>query len=135
MATVRRVRVDPNDPVGHRLLIIPLITAISQTGVVSFSITPGYAFQVVRVRSYNLVKAGAVSGNLKVGGRTAAALTFTSATEVAQTLSTTLANLRGSATEALTLEYTTDGAGVLTNGFVHVVTRPFPMHGEASTGP
>jgi hypothetical protein len=112
--------------------VVAIITAISQAGVVAFKYTPGYAFQVTRVRTYNLAKAGAVSGNLKIGTRTAVALTFTSATEVAHVLSTTLANVQGSASEAITVEYTTDGSGVLTNGFVVIEFRPRPMNGEGA---
>lgn len=111
-------------------IIVPIITAISQTGVVSFSFAPGYKFQVVRIRTYCLLKAGTVTGNLKVSTRTSGALTFTSATENAVTLSTTKANLRGSATDAITVEYTTDGTGVLTNGFVSLIIRPFPLNGD-----
>lgn len=112
--------------------VVAIITAISQTGVVAFKYTPGYAFQITRIRTYNLAKAGAVSGNAKVGTRTAAALTFTAATEVAHTLSTTLANIQGSASEAITIEYTTDGSGALTNGFVIIEFRPRPMNGEGA---
>jgi hypothetical protein len=72
-------------------------------------------------------KAGTVSGNAKIGSRTSAPLVFTAATEVAGVLSTTKADVRGSATEVLTIEYTTDGSGVLTNGFVIVELRPRPL--------
>lgn len=113
-------------------LVVPVVTAISQTSVVAFTYTPGFAFQIVRVRSYNKAKAGAVAGVLKVSTRSAvAAVTFTTATEVAQTLSTTLANVQGSATDAITLEYTSDGSGVLTNGGIVVEIRPQHMNGEA----
>jgi delta 1-pyrroline-5-carboxylate dehydrogenase len=47
--------------------------------------------------------------------RTAASVVFTAATEVGQTLSTTLANIRGSSTEAITVVLTTDHTGVLAN--------------------
>jgi hypothetical protein len=112
--------------------VVAIVTAISQTGVVAFKYTPGYAFQVTRVRTYNLAKAGAVAGNLKIGTRTAVALVFTTASEVAHVLSTTLANVQGSASEAITIEYTTDGSGVLTNGFVVIEFRPRPMNGEGA---
>lgn len=135
MARVRSIRADPLDPFNWRPIVIPLVTAISQTGVVAFKWTPGYRFQVARVRSYNLAKAGAVSGNVKVAANVAAAIVFTSATEVAQSLSGTLSNLRGLNTDTLSLEYTTDGSGVLTNGLVIVEIRPFPMAGEVAVGP
>lgn len=127
---IRNQNVNPSSQIGRKTLVIPLLVAISQTGVVSFKYTPGYKFQVVAVKTYCLTKAGAVAGTLKVGGRTAASLTITAATEVTATLSTTKANLRGSATEAITVEYTTDGSGALTNGMVILAIRPYPMSGD-----
>lgn len=136
MASVRSLRGQPADPLGQDSFAIALVTAISQTGVVAFSYTPGYRFKIVRVRSYCLLKAGTVTATLLVGARTAVTtIGFTTATEVAQTLSTTAANIKGSATEAIILQYTTDGSGVLTNGFVIVDFRPFPMRGESAVGP
>lgn len=136
MASVRGIRAQPADPFGRETMQVALITAISQTGVVAYSYTPGYAFRLVRVRSYCLLKAGTVTAQVKVGTRTAVTtVSFTTATEVAQTLSTTAANIKGSATEAITLNYTTDGSGVLTNGFVILEFRPYPMRGEAAVGP
>ncbi len=112
-------------------LVVALVTAISQTGVVAFSYTPGYKFQIAAVISYCRVKAGTVTATVKIGSRTAVTTVgFTTATELAQTLSTTLANIRGSSTETITIEYTSDGSGVLTNGFVTLFVRPYPLSGE-----
>jgi hypothetical protein len=108
---------------------------ISQASIVVFSYTPGYRFQLSRVRSFCRTKAGAVSFVVKVGGRSAvAAGTLTAATEVAQTLSTTLANLQGSTTEAITIEMTTDGSGAVVDGRIILEFRPRPMDGEAAAG-
>jgi hypothetical protein len=123
--------VDVNAKIAKELVTIALVTAVSQTGVVSFKYTPGFRFRVVRVVAYCRVKAGAAAGVLKVGTRTAVTTVgFTTATENLQTLSTTIADLVGSAAEALSLEYTTDGSGVLTNGFVIVEIRPIGLKGE-----
>jgi hypothetical protein len=135
MAAQRSIRGIPTDPMASETVSATLVTAISQTGVVAWSLTPGFAFQITRIRTYCLLKAGVCTGNVKIGTRTAAPLVFTSATELAAVLSTTLANLRGSATEAITVEYTTDGSGVLTNGGVFISYRPYPMRGEATVGP
>lgn len=118
-------RISKAAAVARQRLAVALVTAISQTGVVAFSFTPGYAFEVVRVRSYCLLKAGTVTGKVKVSTREAVpALAFTTATEVGATLATTAADRKGSASDAITIEYTSDGAGVLTNGFVVVEIRP-----------
>lgn len=127
---IRNQNVDPAAQIGRERIVVPLTVAISQTGVVSAKFTPGHKYQLVSVKTYCLTKAGAVAGVLKVGGRTAATLTLTAATEVTATLSTTLANIRGSATEAITIEYTTDGSGALTNGLVILEYRPRPMAGD-----
>lgn len=112
-------------------LPVAVVTAINLTGAVVFSWTPGYTYQITSIKSFNRTKAGAVSAVVKVGTRTAATVTFTAATEVASTLSTTLANIQGSATEAITIELTTDGTGALTNAFVTISMRPRPLNGEA----
>lgn len=127
---IRNQDVDPTSQIGSETIVIPLIVAISQTGVVSAKYTPGYRFQLTGAKTYCLTKAGAVAATLKVGGRTAASLTITAASEVTAVLSTTKANIRGSKTESITLEYTTDGSGVLTNGMVILAFRPWPMSGD-----
>jgi hypothetical protein len=112
-------------------LPLEVVTAISLTSAVVKSITPGYRFQVVGVRSFCRTKAGTVTYVVKVGTRTAVASgVFTAATDVAATLSAVLANIRGSSTEAITIELTTDGSGVLTNAHIEVIIRPFPLAGE-----
>lgn len=109
-----------------------VVTAISLTSAVVYAYTPGYDYQLVRVRSFCRTKAGTVTFVVKVGTRTAVATgVFTAATEVAATLSTTLANVQGSSTEATTIELTTDGSGVLTNAKVFLEWRPRHMNGEA----
>ena len=122
----------PSASIANKELVVPIITAISQAGVVCYKFQPAHDYQIVRVRSYCLLKAGTVTYAVLVGARTV--LTggvFTSATEVAGTISTTLANIQATSSEAITVTYTTDGSGVLTNGFVTLVFRPQHMNGEA----
>jgi hypothetical protein len=124
---IRDQQIDKEAATAKKFLVIPIISAISQTGKVAFSMLIGFKFEVTRIRTFCSAKAGTVSGNAKIGSRTSAPLVFTAATEVAGVLSTTKADVRGSATEVLTIEYTTDGSGVLTNGFVIVELRPRPL--------
>jgi hypothetical protein len=112
----------------------PIITALSLTSAVVYSFTPGFAFRFARIRSFCRTKAGTVTAVVKVGTRTAASITFTAATEVAQTLDALLANVKGSASEAITIELTTDGSGVLANAFVIMTIRPWPLNGELGPG-
>jgi hypothetical protein len=112
-------------------LPIAIPTAVNLTSAVVYSWTPGYAFQLTSAKSFCRTKAGSVSAVVKVGTRSAVTIVFTAATEVDNTLSTTLANIQGSSTEAITIELTTDGTGALTNGVLTLSSRPRPMNGEA----
>lgn len=131
MTAIRNQNVHRQADFPKKHLTIALVTAISQTDLEAFSFTPGYRFEIVSVRSFNAAKAGAIAYKVKAGGREAvAAGAWTAATEVAATLSTTKANLRGTASEAITLEYTSDGSGALTNGYVVITIRPWPLNGD-----
>jgi hypothetical protein len=131
---VKDTNIHPNARIGVDRISAAIVTALSLTGAVVWSFLPGYKFQLTLARSFCRTKAGTVTAVIKIGSRTAATIVFTAATEVAGTLSTTLANLRGSATEAITIELTTDGSGVLTNSHIVLGFRPIPMVGEAVTG-
>lgn len=125
------LKIDKSAQVGRKVLPVSIITAVSLTGAVVFSYQPEKAYQITRVRSFCRTKAGAASAVVKVGSGSAASVTFTAATEVAQTVSSTLATARGSASEPITIELTTDGTGALTNGFVTIEYRHVPQSGEA----
>jgi hypothetical protein len=107
-------------------------TAVSQTDKEVFNWLPGFQFEVVDVQIYCETEAGAVTADVKVGGTSALASepAFASATRVAGALHATLGNRRGTATQALTVEYTSDGTGALTNGRVIVTIAKIPRQGE-----
>lgn len=131
MSGLRDQNINRAANVAKHPLAVAIVTDISLTGAVVYSFVPGYKFQIAAaVRSFCRTKAGTVTAAVKVGTRTAATIVFTAATEVSNTLSTTLANLRGSSTEAITVELTTDGSGVLTNAFLTIAVRPFPLEGD-----
>jgi len=130
MPNIRDQEVHKAAAIARKPLVIPIDTAIDLTAAVVYSFVPGFKFQVVASRSFCRTKAGTVTANIKIGARTAAAVVFTAATEVAQTLSTTLANIRGSSTDVLTVELTTDGSGVLTNSVLTITIRPYPLAGD-----
>lgn len=131
MSVLRDQEIHKAAAIARKPLVVNIVTDISLTDAVVYSFLPGFKFQVVASRSFCRTKAGTVSANIKIGARTAAAVVFTAATEVAQTISSTLANIRGSSTEAITIELTTDGSGVLTNAAITLTIRPFPLSGEA----
>ena len=107
-------------------------TATGQTAKVPDSVTPGYAFQVVKVEVNALTVTATISVDVLIGSTSAlaSAVTPVAATPTAGTLSTTLANLKGSSTAILKAAYTSNGTGAATNAFVTVWIRPQHMNGE-----
>jgi len=126
--------VSPVSQVGGEKLDIALNPATGLSGVAEWQYTPGFQFQITRCKAWCRVKTGTVTVTLVVQGRTAASLTFTGGSENNATLSTTLANIRGSKTEAIQLIVTTDGTGNLAGGHVVLEFRPWPMAGESAPG-
>lgn len=107
-------------------------SATSQTGKKAAGITPGFPFQVVKVEVDALTVTPAASVDVQIGTTSvlAGAITPVAATPTAGTLSTTLANLKGTATSVLSALYTTDGSGAFTNCHVSIWIRPRPLNGE-----
>lgn len=130
---VTNKKVDRNATFAVKHLNFEIATAVSLASAVIKTFRPGTGFMVVGAESFCRTKTGAVSFVIKVGGRVAVASgVFTAATRVEQTVSSTLANVKGSATEDITIELTTDGTGALTNGHIAIDVRPYPLGpGEA----
>lgn len=129
--SVRDRHIDKDAKSVIETICVRLVTAVSQTGVVAFKYTPGYPFEILKVSSYNRAKAGAVAGKVKVAAREAVAtLAFTNAAEVEQTLADAQASRRGGADEAVSIEYTSDGSGALTDGYVNIQIRPTGLRGD-----
>lgn len=107
-------------------------TATGQTAKLADAVTPGFAFEIVKVEAWALTVTAAITVDVQIAGTSALAASITpvAATPTAGTISTTLANKRGSATEAIQLKYTSDGTGAATNGVVAVWIRPLPADGE-----
>jgi hypothetical protein len=125
---VRDINIERTAQTPRKILIVPIVTAISQTGVVFWKFTPGYAFRITKIRSFARTVTGTITSVVKVSTRTAmAAAAPVAATDTNHTLSTTAANLRGSATDAITLELTTDGSGAATNLAYHIEIRPLGL--------
>jgi hypothetical protein len=125
---------------GAVCLTFPLAPGLSETDVEHAEVQipaaiergPGH-FEVIAVSGFCRTKAGTVTADVKIGGTTclASALALTAAAATQGTLSTTRANRRGKrGTNALTVHATTDGSGVLTDGFVLVWVRAYPAARE-----
>jgi hypothetical protein len=108
---------------GLKKIVVPIITAVGQAAVKAYSFTPGFAFRIVSVESYCLNKAGVVTGDVKIGAvsAVAAAVAFAAAAITPAPLVGGAAKFRGGKkTDVVNVHYTSDGAGVLTNGFITV---------------
>lgn len=110
---------------------VGITTAVSLAGVVVFKCTPGYRFRLVGASDFARTVTAAITYVVKIGGRIAvASVAPVAATETVRSLSATLANLRGSATEAITVELTTDGSGAATNLTLLLQIRPLGLAGD-----
>jgi len=118
--------------VAVKMLVVAIPTAVSQSDVVAYSHTPGFDFEILSVKSYCRVKAGTVTGQVKVGTGSVlqAAAVFTTATEVNAPLVASRAGRRGTRTQAINVHFTTDGTGALTNGFLTIRYRKRHLAGE-----
>lgn len=107
-------------------------TAISQTAKRTDAITPGFAFEVVGVEFYALTVTATITGDVQIGTTSVltGAVTPVADTPTAGVLSTTQASRRGTATDVLSLKYTSNGSGAATNGHAYVTIRPRPLNGE-----
>jgi hypothetical protein len=128
--TDRKVHREAKVALKH--LVVPLITAVSQTAVKAFSFRPGYGFKVEGVQTYCLNRAGTVTADVRIGTQSvlASAAAFAAGNRVDAALAAGAPT--GSATAELNVHYTTDGTGALTNGFVVVTIRPYPVNGDVA---
>lgn len=125
---VRDINIDRSAKTPRKIFVIPVVTATGLTDAVVYKYTPGYAFRVTRIRSYARAVTATITAVVKVGTRTAmAAAAPVQTVDTAHTLSTTAANLRGTSTEALSIELTTNGSGAATNLSFTIEIRPLGL--------
>lgn len=120
--------------VAIETLVVPIITAVSQSDVIAQKMRVPYDFEIVGVEGYCRTEAGAVTGDVKIGTTSvlSAAIAFATGSRVAGALSATVANLRGLAGSDINVHYTSDGTGALTNGFITIHLRRRPLANEAA---
>lgn len=107
-------------------------TATGQTGKQTDGITPGFDFRVMAVEVNALTVTATITVDCLIGSTSvlSGAITPVAATPTAGTLSSTLANVCGVSTDTLNVQYTSNGTGAATNGYVTVWIRPQPLNGE-----
>lgn len=133
MAVVSK-KVLNTDPLGSQLVDFTIVTSTSQAGVKFGQVTPGYRFKVTKVSVFAVTVTATISVDVQINGTSvlSSAITPTAGNEVAGTLSSTLANLLGTASNPLQVFLTTNGTGAATNLSVMVYIRPYPMNQDGS---
>lgn len=130
---VTDVKMHPASKVALECIRLALgTTATGQTSKQTDGVVPGYAFQIMRVEVNALTVTATISVDVLIASTSclSSAITPVAATPTAGTLSTTLSNVRGTASEAINLQYTSNGTGAATNGYVSVWIRPIPLNSE-----
>lgn len=125
--------IDKNAKFGRECLNLELgVSATGQAAKQTDSVVPGFAFEIVRVEVYALTVTAVISADVHIQGVTAlnAAVVPVADTPTVGVLAATLAAKRGSATDAIQLKYTSNGAGAATNLRARVWIRPVPVQGE-----
>jgi hypothetical protein len=113
-----------------RTLVIGTNVIANQADVKAYEHLPAFPFEIVSVASYCLTKVGAVTFDVKVGGVSVLSAPLATAAGARQVGALVAAALRrGSAAAAISVHYTSDATGVLTNGHVTVVIRPTGLRG------
>lgn len=130
--TDRKIRKDAKTAIKH--VPVPLVTvAASQTNKEFARVRPGYKFEVVGVETYAEADTNVTDVRVLIDTKVvlSANVAVTGGSRVAGTLSATLANRRGTATEDIILQYTSGATPTITNGMVHLMLRPRPLNAEA----
>lgn len=131
---VKDAKMDSAGFAGRSCLVGAIGTsAVSQTALEVDEMIPGFNFEITKVEVYATSVTATASVNVLIGTTTVltGAVTPTSANVVAGTLATAKADRRGSSTESIIVQYTTNGTGVIVNGKARIWIRPYPMSGES----
>lgn len=119
---------------AHHAIQANITTAISQTGLLVYGWTPGFAGKIQKVSCFATAVTATITVDVQIGGTTVLTgqITPVAGTEVAGTLSSTLSALRFKSTDQVQIKYTTNGSGAATNLSVTVQVRPYPMNEDAA---
>jgi hypothetical protein len=126
MTPVADRSVDPDAAFAqHEIMLGANDIAISQSDILQDAHKPGFPFEIVRVEHFTDAIAATATYMVKIGTTDAlAAETAPTADTLGEaTLTTTLANRKGSATDVINLHATTDGSGTFTDLRVRVIYK------------
>lgn len=132
---VRAAQVLKDDPLGQKVLAFAIVTAVGQADVKAFSFKSGHPFMIVAVSCYTRLITAAVTVRVKISGVAvqAADIVPIAGAETAAVLAAAFNARMGSKNDTIEGNYTTDGTGLLTNGYLIIVYRPMPMNGDGFT--
>lgn len=125
-------KIHPDAKLAWKCVSAPIVSATSQADLKEGGFKPGFAFEVERVEVYAKTVTATISVDVKIGTTSvlSAAITPVADTPTAGTVSTTVANRRGAATDTVFVHYTSNGTGAVTKCTVYVWIRPIPANGE-----
>jgi hypothetical protein len=134
MAVLDR-KIHKNANVARDHIAFEVATVVSLTDAKVGAYKPGFAFQVVGVQVFARTVTATISVQVKIGTVSVltGAVTPVAATLTEGTLSGTLANVRGSKSDTIFVELTTNASGAATNLGVVVIIRPVPLNAEIAT--
>lgn len=129
---VTDAKMHPAGKTALKQISVPIITATSQAAVKALSMVPGYKFELVGVEVWATAITATISVDVKINGVSVltGAITPVAGSRTAGVLVANRLNRRGSAAQALDVEYTTNGTGAGTNLRVLLTYRPYPLNGE-----
>lgn len=125
-------KIHPNAKHALIPIVCNITTAVTQTGTKALGIVPGFKFEVVRHEVWASGVTATISTDVKIGTRSVltGAVTPVAGTATKGTLAASRLTRRGSATDQINFEYTTNGTGAAVNLKVTVWVRPYPLNGE-----
>jgi len=124
--------IGPNAGVAREIvLLFTDDVPISQTGLLVDAALPAFGFYVEKIECFVEALTAAATFQVLIGSTALCAATAPTADQLDQvTITATTAQRKGSSTDAINLQVTTDGSGLMTGLKVKVHIRPFPMGGE-----
>lgn len=105
-------------------IVVPVITAVGQSDKVAFAAVLGYAFRVVGVQIFCSAVTVVVSAVVKIDDTEVCTETDFVADTRTDCAVNAAAGKGGGKDAELSVEYTSDGDGALTNGFVVITVEP-----------
>lgn len=129
---MRDKRLLPSSNVAKQTVDASISTLTASATTKVYDTLPGFAFQILKVEVFATGTITNTTVDVQIGGVSVltGAVTPVSGTRTNGTLKGALASLRGSATQALTVNAICGATPSAPNLAVTITIRPFPLNGE-----